>query len=75
MLIVGPDKGKILADAIRIANPKHFLEIGTLIGYSAILMGRGLEAEAEITSVEIHADEANAAEENIRRSQILRKKT
>jgi predicted O-methyltransferase YrrM len=68
--IIGPRKGKILAEAIRKAKPKHVLEVGTLIGYSAILIGKELEPEAQITTIEIHASEAKAAEENVRRAEI-----
>ena len=68
--IIGPDKGKILAEAIRKAEPKHVLEVGTLIGYSAILIGKELDADAEMTTIEIHAKEAKVAEENIRRAGI-----
>lgn len=68
--IVGPRKGKILAEAVRKAKPKHVLEVGTLIGYSAILIGKKLDADAEMTTIEIHAKEARMAEENIRRARI-----
>ncbi|MFZ0897574.1 MAG: hypothetical protein WAZ77_23980, partial [Candidatus Nitrosopolaris sp.] len=36
---IGPVKGKIIADAIQEYKPRRILEIGTLYGYSAILMG------------------------------------
>jgi predicted O-methyltransferase YrrM len=68
--IIGPDKGKILAEAVRKVNPKHVLEVGTLIGYSAILIGKELGEEATITTIEIHASEAKAAEENVKRAGI-----
>ncbi len=68
--IVGPKKGKILTKTIKEVKPKHILEVGTLIGYSAILMGKELKADAEITTIEIHAKEAELAEDNIRRAQI-----
>ncbi len=68
--IVGPARGKILVEAIKKAKPKHVLEIGTLIGYSAILIGRELDTHAKITTIEIHAKEAEQAEINIRRAQI-----
>lgn len=71
--IVGPIKGKILAEAVRKAEPKYVLEVGTLIGYSAVLIAKELSADAEITTIEIHAEEAEAAEENIRRAQIVPK--
>ena len=68
--IVGPDKGKILVEAFRKVKPKHILEVGTLIGYSAILIGKELDETARITTIEIHAKEARAAEQNIERSEI-----
>lgn len=68
--IVGPERGKILAEEIRKAKPKRVLEVGTLIGYSAILMGRELSKKAQIISIENHVEEAKAAEENIRRAEI-----
>jgi predicted O-methyltransferase YrrM len=63
--IVGPDRGKILADEVRKAMPLHVLEVGTLVGYSTILMGKELGEDAEIVTVEINRDAANAAEENV----------
>jgi predicted O-methyltransferase YrrM len=68
--IVGPDKGKILAEAFWRVKPKHVLEVGTLVGYSAILISKELDADAQITTIEIHAGEAKAARENIRRAAI-----
>jgi predicted O-methyltransferase YrrM len=65
MPIVGPRKGKILAQEIRKAKPKHVLEIGTLVGDSAILMGKELDENSEIVTIEIHRDEAEIAGENI----------
>jgi caffeoyl-CoA O-methyltransferase len=68
--IVGPEKGHILAEEIRKVNPKSVLEVGTLIGYSAVLMGKELDSTAQIITIEIHADEVKAAEENIRKAAI-----
>jgi predicted O-methyltransferase YrrM len=68
--IVGPEKGLMLAEEVRKAKPKRVLEAGTLIGYSAILMGNELDETAQIITIEIHADEVEAAEENIRRAMI-----
>ncbi len=57
-------------EEIRKAKPKHVLEIGTLIGYSAILMGKELDQDAEIVTIEIHRAEAEVAGENIVRANI-----
>lgn len=63
---MGPEKGKILARVVREIRPKRVLEVGTLIGYSAILIGRELDADARLITIELHADEARMAEENMR---------
>lgn len=68
--IVGSHKGKILVDVVRATKPKRVLEIGTLIGYSAILMGKELETDAEVITIEINPDNAEAAEVNIRKAKI-----
>ena len=56
--IVGQHKGKILAEQVRKAKPRHVLEAGTLIGYSAILIVKELNENAEIVTAEIHRDSA-----------------
>jgi predicted O-methyltransferase YrrM len=71
--IVGPERGKILAEEVRKVKPKRVLEVGTLIGYSAILMGRELNKKAQIITIENHPEEVKAAEENIRRAGIAPK--
>lgn len=68
--IIGSYKGRILAEELRKAKPQHVLEVGTLIGYSAILMGKELEDKAEIVTIEIHRDEAELAGQNIVRANI-----
>jgi predicted O-methyltransferase YrrM len=68
--IVGPDKGRVLARVINEIKPKRVLEVGTLIGYSAILMAKGLESDAHLITIEIHADEAEIAKENIKRAKV-----
>jgi predicted O-methyltransferase YrrM len=64
------EKGQVLAEEIRKAKPKRVLEVGTLIGYSAILMGKELDESAQIITIEIHAEEAKTAQENIRKAEI-----
>jgi predicted O-methyltransferase YrrM len=71
--IVGPEKGRILAEEIRKTKPKRVLEVGTLIGYSSILMGKQLGKDAYIVTIEIHGEEAKQAEDNIRKAEILPK--
>ena len=73
--IVGPVKGKILAETIKAAHPRKILEVGTLIGYSAILMGKELNENAEIITIEIHPEEVKIARANIDSAEIAPKVT
>ena len=68
--IVGSHKGRILVDVVQATKPKRVLEIGTLIGYSAILIGKELETDAHVITIEINPDNAKAAEANIRKAEI-----
>jgi caffeoyl-CoA O-methyltransferase len=68
--IVGPHRGQILAEAVRKYKPKHVLEVGTFIGYSAILMAKELESSAYLITIEIHTNEAELARENIREANV-----
>ena len=65
---IGPTKGKIVAHVIREYKPRRILEIGTLYGYSAILMGSMLPEEqnqGKVTTIEIDKESANIARKNI----------
>jgi predicted O-methyltransferase YrrM len=63
--IIGPVKGKHLVDTVRRFNVKNVLEVGTLIGYSAILIASNLPQEGRVVTVEMKAKSAKLAEENI----------
>lgn len=49
---IGPIKGKILIGIISKYKPKTILEIGTLHGYSAILMGDMLPKDGKLITIE-----------------------
>ncbi|RLI10606.1 hypothetical protein DRO42_00740 [Candidatus Bathyarchaeota archaeon] len=68
--IIGPRKGRILADLVRQNKPKRILEIGTLIGYSAITMGKELNGNSEIVTIEIDEREAEMARRNIEEAEL-----
>jgi predicted O-methyltransferase YrrM len=48
----------------------HVLEVGTLIGYSSVLMGKEMQAGSEIVTIEIHRDEAQQAGQNVLKADI-----
>jgi len=68
--IVGPEKGRVLVKIVRETEPKRVLEVGTLVGYSAILMGKELGSETRLIGIEIDDDEARIALRNVERAEI-----
>jgi predicted O-methyltransferase YrrM len=68
--IVGPHRGQALVETIRKNKPKRVLEIGTLIGYSAILMAKELESSAHLITIGINPNETKSARENIIKAKI-----
>ncbi|MGE5188336.1 MAG: O-methyltransferase [Betaproteobacteria bacterium] len=68
--IIGQEKGRLLVQEIRRTNPRHVLEVGTLIGYSAILMGKEMHNDAEIVTIEIDRDEAEVAGINVVKANV-----
>lgn len=63
--IIGPVMGKYLVDTVRRFNVKNVLEVGTLIGYSAILLAENLPQDGRVVTIEINPQSARLAEENI----------
>lgn len=63
--IIGPGKGAYLDEAVLKYKPKRVLEIGTLVGYSAIRMGRLLPKGGLMTCVDVNKVIAKAAASNI----------
>ncbi len=66
--IIGPVRGKFLDEVIEKHSPSAILEVGTLVGYSAIRMGRHLKEGQRITCVELREDMARTARSNIERA-------
>jgi predicted O-methyltransferase YrrM len=63
---IGPVKGKIIAEIIKKHKPKCILEIGTLYGYSAILMANLVADDnyGKVVTVEIDKAFADIAKRN-----------
>lgn len=59
-------QGNMLALFIKMLNAARVLEIGTLGGYSTILMAQALGEEGKITTLEADAHHAQVASDNIR---------
>jgi predicted O-methyltransferase YrrM len=59
--IVGPEKGKFYYLTTRAVGAKRVLELGTLIGYSALLFYKAMDGKGKVVTVEYlktHFDEA-----------------
>lgn len=62
--IIGREKGVLLEKIVKEKNPRLILEVGTLVGYSAILMGMHLK-KGKIISLEFDSHAAEIARQNI----------
>ena len=62
---VGPSDGKLIQLLLKLAGAKKVVEVGTLVGYSAIQMARALPAGGKIWTIEFEEKHAIVARENI----------
>lgn len=65
---VAPNQGKMLMLFALLVGAKRILEIGTLAGYSAIWMARGLAPGGRLVTLEADAKHAGVARANIARA-------
>ena len=70
---IGPIKGKIVSDIIKKHKPRTILEIGTLHGYSAILMADLLSDDGKLITIEIDKNLADIARKNIAKAGLSNK--
>ena len=68
--IIGSSRGRILVEAVRSHRPRRILEVGTLVCYSTVLMGRELEEGSEIVTIEYDRDEAEQARASIDQARL-----
>ena len=71
---VGPSEGKLLYLLLRMINAKKVVEVGTLVGYSAIHMARALPADGHLYSIEFDAKHADVSRKNIERAGLADRK-
>jgi predicted O-methyltransferase YrrM len=67
-IAVSPPQGKLLHLLARLQNAEHILEIGTLAGYSAIWLARGLRPGGRLVTLEFEPKHAELARKNIQRA-------
>ncbi len=66
--IIHTEVAQLIRVLLNIAKPKKILEIGTAIGYSALVMASAMEKDGEIVSIEKREDMISVAERNIKDS-------
>lgn len=66
--IIGPVRGLLLDETVKKHSPSAVLEVGTLVGYSTIRMGRLLKKGGRITCVEVSDEMAKVARANIKKA-------
>jgi caffeoyl-CoA O-methyltransferase len=62
---VGPSDGRLIALALQLIRATKVVEVGTLVGYSAIHMARALGAGGRLWSVEFEPRHAEVARANL----------
>jgi predicted O-methyltransferase YrrM len=68
--IVGPEKGKFYYLMAKAGCAKKVLELGTLIGYSALLFSKAVGKEGKIVTVEIDDASAEEAKANFEKAGV-----
>lgn len=58
---VGPSEGKLLTLLARLAGARKVVEVGTLTGYSALRLARGLPPDGHVWTCELEAKNAAVA--------------
>jgi caffeoyl-CoA O-methyltransferase len=62
---VSPSEGKVLTLLMRLLGARHVVEVGTLAGFSALCLARGMSAEGKLVSLELEPHNAAVARDNI----------
>ena len=63
--VMRPETKEVLKTQLIIKKPKHILEIGTAVGYSALFMSGYISEEGRITTIELSEERVAEARANI----------
>jgi caffeoyl-CoA O-methyltransferase len=72
---VGPSEGKLLELLVRLVRAEKIVEVGTLVGYSAIHLARPLPATGHLWTIEFEHKHAEVARANIARAGLSERVT
>jgi caffeoyl-CoA O-methyltransferase len=67
---ISPAQASLMQILLRLSGARRVLEVGTLAGYSAIAMARGLPADGHVDTIELEGKHADFAEAWIARSDV-----
>lgn len=67
---ISPEQGSFMQILLRLARAREVVEVGTLAGYSAIVMARALGDGGRVRTIEIEPRHADFAERWIARSDV-----
>src|SRR3989338_7263848 len=70
--IIGREKGSLLERLVKREQPMLILEVGTLVGFSAILMAKNMK-KGKIITIEMDKKSHEAAKLNIERAGVAKK--
>ena len=73
LMNVGPEKGKLLAETIKDHKPLKALELGSFLGYSAIIIAMSLPEDGYLISVDHDKNSVSASKEIMRYSRLEKK--
>ncbi|MBQ9766216.1 MAG: O-methyltransferase [Lachnospiraceae bacterium] len=66
--IIRQESENFLKVMLRLSKPKHILEVGTAVGYSALLMSENMPEDCTITTIEKYEKRIPQAKENFKRA-------
>jgi caffeoyl-CoA O-methyltransferase len=64
-IMVSPSDGRLLAILLRLVGAKKVVEVGTLVGYSALQMLRAMPADGHLWTIEYEPRHAELAKQNL----------
>lgn len=66
--IIRQESENLLKVMLRLTQPRHILEVGTAIGYSALLMSENIPKDCKITTIEKYEKRIPVAKANFKRA-------
>jgi predicted O-methyltransferase YrrM len=68
--IADPEVGQLMRTLVRMKRPRRILEVGTNIGYSVIVLGREIDPESVIETIEIDHNTLTTAKRFVAEAQL-----